>query len=211
MGPKLLGGLPRPRRLTSAELSSIDARRSALLDTRTWKEYREGHVPCSLYLPLNASFPTDAGSFLSEGEEIHLILEESRVEEAVRDLVRIGLDDVVGWFPPDELSAWAAASGALVRSEFTDVAGARKALSASEYFPLDVRRASEFEQGHIDAAKNISHTRLAAHLDEIPKDRPILVNCKSGARSARATSLLERNGLRAVNLEGGFDAWRHES
>lgn len=206
-GPRVLGELPRPRRIAAADLAALDTRREALIDTRTWKEFRSGHVAGSLYLPLNASFPTDAGSFLRAEEAVHLIVDAGRVEEAVRDLVRIGIDNVVSWLPPTEVAAFAAAGGRLVRSEFVDVATARAGLATGAYFPLDVRRASEFQAGHIEGARNVSHTRLAAHVAELPRDRPVLVNCKSGGRSARACSLLERNGIRAVNLEGGFDAW----
>jgi hypothetical protein len=62
-------------------------------------------------------------------------------------------------------------------------------------------------EGHIDGAKNFSHTRLADHRAGLPKDRPILVNCKSGGRSSRAVALLQRAGFRAFNIEGGYDAW----
>lgn len=206
-GPRVLGALPRPRRISAEELARLDTGREALLDTRTWKEFRAGHVPGALYLPLNASFPTDAGSFLRADETVHLVVDAGRVEEAVRDLVRIGIDGVASWLPPDEIAAYAAAGGRLARCEFISAAEARARLAAGEFFALDVRRASEFEAGHLPGAKNVSHTRLAARLAEIPRDRPVLVNCKSGGRSARACSLLERNGLKAVNLEGGFDAW----
>ncbi len=72
---------------------------------------------------------------------------------------------------------------------------------------LDVRRATEFAQGHIDGAMNITHTRLRSRLGEVPRDRPVLVNCRSGARSARACSLLQRHGYSCTNLAGGMLAW----
>jgi len=41
----------------------------------------------------------------------------------------------------------------------------------------------------------------------VPKDKPILVNCLAGSRSARASSLLQRNGYDVTNLAGGMNAW----
>jgi hydroxyacylglutathione hydrolase len=95
----------------------------------------------------------------------------------------------------------------VARIDELDVAEVHEDLRAGRYFPLDVRRSTEFAEGHIPGAKLIVHTRLAAHLDELPRDQTILVNCRSGARSARACALLERSGRKAVNLKGGILAW----
>jgi rhodanese-related sulfurtransferase len=52
--------------------------------------------------------------------------------------------------------------------------------------------------------------QLALRLDELPKDREIVVVCRSGNRSGVATALLERAGFDAINLEGGMIAWQKE-
>jgi YfiH family protein len=51
---------------------------------------------------------------------------------------------------------------------------------------------------------------VLSRLAEVPKDRPILVHCRSGARSARACSLLAKHGHEVTNLAGGFLAWERE-
>jgi hydroxyacylglutathione hydrolase len=83
-------------------------------------------------------------------------------------------------------------------------------LDTDHPFVLDVRRRSEFVEGHIPGAVNIAHTRLLSRLNELPSDRRLLVNCRGGARSARACSLLERNGFDCVNLAGGMLAWQKD-
>jgi hydroxyacylglutathione hydrolase len=88
---------------------------------------------------------------------------------------------------------------------------AQAMIERDEAFILDVRRASEFAEGHMNGALNIAHTRLASRLEHIPKDRPVLVNCRSGGRSARACALLQRNGFEVANLDGGYEAWRQIS
>jgi hydroxyacylglutathione hydrolase len=206
-GPRLLGRLPQPPVLDVDRLAGLDTARVALVDTRTWDEFRAGHVPGALYLPLNDSFTTDAGSLIGEGEEIYLIVPGAGVEEAVRGLVRIGLDNIAGFFEPSAVAAYQARGGRIATVEEVDAAGARRKLASREWFLLDVRRQAEFDEGHIERAVCMAHTRLASRLEELPGDRPILVNCRSGGRSARACALLQRRGFRVANLAGGMEAW----
>ena len=78
---------------------------------------------------------------------------------------------------------------------------------------LDVREPAEFTGalGHIHGAKLIPLGELAARAAELPRDRPIVAVCRSGARSAQATVLLQQAGLKdAANLAGGMLRWRAE-
>ncbi|CAG0976108.1 Hydroxyacylglutathione hydrolase GloC [Phycisphaerales bacterium] len=207
-GPRVLGDPPRPRAMNVDDLLSLDTRTAALIDTRAWDAFRKGHLPGALYFPLNNSFNTDAGSMIGEDERIYLIADGSRVEEAVRDLVRIGLDRIEGWFDPALLEQYASRGGRLATTSEIGVEQARALLASGRAFPLDVRRQSEFSQGHVPGARCIAHTRLASRLEEVPKDRHIVVNCRSGSRSARACALLQRRGYDVSNLAGGFLAWQ---
>ena len=206
-GPRVLGRLPEPREMTAAELAALDGRACAIVDTRPWADFRAGHAPGALYLPLNNSFNTDGGSMIGEDEAIYLIVEPSRLEEAVRDLIRIGLDHIAGWFDATAWHRYLAAGGGAVTTPEVGVREAAAMIETKRPFVLDARRQTEFVEGHIEGASNISHTRLLARLKEVPRDRPILVNCRSGGRSARACSLLQKHGYDATNLAGGYLAW----
>lgn len=61
-------------------------------------------------------------------------------------------------------------------------------------FLVDVRKASEYEEGHLDEAFNIAHTRLLDREDELPKDKTLLVHCRTGIRASVASALLKRDG-----------------
>ena len=125
----------------------------------------------------------------------------------VRDLIRVGLDRFCGWCDAGTLDAFVAAGGRLLSTPEVSVQQARVMLDTSTPFLLDVRRKTEFIEGHIAGATNIAHTRLLSRLAEVPRDTPILVNCRSGARSSRACSLLQRHGYEVTNLAGGMLAW----
>ncbi|HEX7081064.1 MAG TPA: rhodanese-like domain-containing protein [Gammaproteobacteria bacterium] len=76
---------------------------------------------------------------------------------------------------------------------------------------LDVREPAELEEAAIPDARHIPMREVPQRLDELPRDKPIVVFCKAGARSRRVAEFLAANGFEGVyNLEGGIDAWSRE-
>jgi rhodanese-related sulfurtransferase len=80
---------------------------------------------------------------------------------------------------------------------------------AAEHFLLDVRTPKEFADGHIEGAVNISIDQLRQRLDEVPRDRRVLVYCKVGMRGYLATRLLAQRGYQVANLSGGWTTYCH--
>lgn len=75
---------------------------------------------------------------------------------------------------------------------------------------LDVREQSEYDAGHIPGVKLIPTGQIASRLSEIPKDKPVIVTCRTGNRSAAVTQLLKEQGYTNVhNMEGGIVAWQN--
>jgi len=75
---------------------------------------------------------------------------------------------------------------------------------------LDVRNANEYASGHITEALHIPLAELESRLAELAKykDKPLLVNCQGGVRSASACGILTKAGFtKLYNLEGGVNAW----
>jgi rhodanese-related sulfurtransferase len=72
---------------------------------------------------------------------------------------------------------------------------------------IDVRQPEEFSGGHIHSARLMPLNTLSVKMHELPKDRDILVVCRSGSRSSMATRQLVSAGYRAINLSGGMMAW----
>ncbi|NBW71077.1 MAG: MBL fold metallo-hydrolase, partial [Bacteroidetes bacterium] len=103
MGPKVLGELPKPAHLMAdAFLSAVESDASAVvIDTRAREAFMAGHLKNALFSPVNKAFNTTLGSFVTEDENMYLVIEESQVDEAVVDLIRIGLDNIKGYITPE--------------------------------------------------------------------------------------------------------------
>lgn len=200
-GPKLLPSLPSPRELRVDEVKGLDGRLDVVvLDTRTRDAFFEGHLRGSILAELDYQFCTIAGSYVDEEMAIYLVVEEDRLEEAVRALVRVGLDRIEGFLTPATLAEHARRVGVPARTEAIDMAEMESRRLAGGTLILDVRGKAEFDGGHVPGARNIAHTRVGLRLGELPKDRPVLVHCNSGARSAAAVSLLDRHGYKVVQV-----------
>ena len=73
---------------------------------------------------------------------------------------------------------------------------------------VDVRERSEWDAGHAPKAKHHPLGGLRESMGDLPVERTLVVVCRSGNRSARATKLLSKAGYDAVNLSGGMMAWQ---
>ena len=71
---------------------------------------------------------------------------------------------------------------------------------------LDVREVEEFEALHLEGARNFPLSQLSATYEQLDKDNPYYVICKSGMRSARACQFLTEQGYEVINVQGGMDA-----
>jgi adenylyltransferase/sulfurtransferase len=86
----------------------------------------------------------------------------------------------------------------------------RRATAGRELLLLDVREPAEIEKAAIEGSLRIPLAELEGRLGELEawRERPVVVHCKSGGRSARAARLLVERGFRDVaNLSGGIEAW----
>jgi glyoxylase-like metal-dependent hydrolase (beta-lactamase superfamily II)/rhodanese-related sulfurtransferase len=89
------------------------------------------------------------------------------------------------------------------------VAEAPTWLEQTRALVVDVREPAEYAAGHVPGAVSIPQAELALHLDELPRDRQVLVVCEGGTRSVRAARFLKQTGFASVtNLAGGTSAWR---
>lgn len=83
-----------------------------------------------------------------------------------------------------------------------------KELQAQGALLIDVRESHEYRNGHAAGARHIPLGSIPNRLRDIPKERPILVICQSGARSAQAANYLADQGYEVSNISGGTMNWR---
>jgi rhodanese-related sulfurtransferase len=75
---------------------------------------------------------------------------------------------------------------------------------------IDVREGYEWEAGRIAGARHIELERLAAQAETIDRDRPVIFQCRLGARSAMATQAFRAAGYDAWSMAGGLKRWHEE-
>ena len=88
-----------------------------------------------------------------------------------------------------------------------DVQEAKQRINAGAIL-VDVREQNEYDEAHIPGSHLLALSNLAENYAELPKDKPLIMQCRSGARSGQATQFLLQNGYsEVVNLKGGILAW----
>ncbi len=210
-GPAIFGGVRRPPLLQTTTLDGLLREGAIVVDTRHPADFAAGHIPGTINIPWDASFTTWAGWLLPYEQDLHLVVNEGSpgvVEAVVRALAMIGLDRVAGYFDGQVIDLWAASErplGTIPRIEVEDLAAS---LAHDAVTVLDVRSRREWGIGHIAGAHHAPLGELVDRLDELPRTRPVVVQCAAGSRSAIAASILLAHGFdRVVDLVGGTGAW----
>ena len=166
-------------------------------------EFQQDAVPGSIHLPDGKTFETWAGWLLDPQHEYVLFARNTGQAEALRRrLWMVGVDRVKGFVAGFE--------GLVLEPQAAVPVAQIPDLQAA--YILDVRARSEYEMGHLPNAHQLHAGRLNTHLAELPRDRPVVVHCQSGARSAAAASLLRAEGFTNVTeLAGGYEAWARQA
>jgi len=201
-GPEVIGAVKDLVEFTTAEVASALSDDSAiLLDTRHNSEVHNGSVPRSLNVP----GPDKAASYGAwvynpETENRPLILLAADAAEAAElrnHLVRVGIDSVAGFVTT--LDGLDLVTPQLVSPTELD--------ALERVLLLDVRNKTEFADGHIPGAEQLSGGRLMWSLDELPREGTIVTYCQSGVRNSVAASALRREGYDVAELDGSYLGW----
>lgn len=206
-GVEPLGVVDPPRPMSVEEVADVSADGAIVLDTRQPEAFAGGHIPAAVNVGLGSSFPTWAGTALPEDARTVLVIDEpSRLMEATWGLLRIGYPVPAGYLRGGMFD-WRISGrevAQLPTASVHDISG-----RLDEYHVLDVRQPDEWADGHAPDAQFITGAELPSRLDEVPRERTVLVVCGSGYRSGVAASLLRRDGRDdVVNLLGGMAAWK---
>jgi hydroxyacylglutathione hydrolase len=207
-GPPHLNGLPGGRTLTAPELARLVEDGHLVVDLRDQLAFGAGHIPGAFGLGTNLS--TWASWVLPYEEPLVLVGDDrTNVEDAVRALVRVGLDEVRGHLAGG-FEAWVKAGLPQAHTPQLSPTELHARLSHGEPLVLlDVRGPAEWQAGHIAEARHVPAQDVAEQARALADGPDVAVVCASGYRSTVAASVLERAGVRRVaNVTGGMNAWR---
>ena len=179
-----------------------------VLDVRDPDVFEAAHLRGSVNVGLQGAFATWAGTVLDAEAPIVLIAEPGQEEETAMRLGRIGFDHIAGYLAGGAQSL-AGRPDLLRRIERMTAAEVASALAApNPPLVLDVRAPGERQDKHIDGSVHLPLNRLQRQLDEVPRDRQVVLQCAGGYRSAIAASILANHGMTEIaDLVGGLAAW----
>ncbi|MBS1532319.1 MAG: MBL fold metallo-hydrolase [Bacteroidetes bacterium] len=154
-----------------------------VIDARPQPEFSKGHLPCAMNIQDGERFETWLGSIIGPDEPFYLIgADEESLDTLIRKAAKIGYEKNI--------------KGALQNPDHTNEAIPQLDVSDYKFHPdhytiVDVRNWGEISHGKIfDQSISLPLPELRERIKEIPTDKPIIVHCAAGYRSAAATSII---------------------
>lgn len=203
-GPRILGEGHHHSMLDLARLpAAIET--GTVIDLAPSSEFAKGHVPGSINIPL-AMLAAWAGWLVDYDKPTCLISKAEQLEEAARVLHKIGVEEILGGFDADQVRSSGIATEVYATGTPAELS---HGIETGEVQLIDVRSDEEWKAGHIEQAEHQFLGRLPWNISDLPRDKSLVVQCQSGARSSIGASVLQAAGLKnVINLTGGYAAWK---
>ncbi len=204
-GPSLDEQRAFPPSLAPREVQARAREGAVMLDTRAAEAFGECHPAGALHVSLDGQFASWVGTLLGPDQEILLVVEAARAEEAVTRLARVGYERVAGILDGgcERWRAEGLPTDSVPQLHAEDLRPGTRGV-------IDVRRKLEWESFHLAGATHIPLARLPERMKELERGASWTLVCASGYRSSIAASVMKRAGFARVNnAAGGMDAYRH--
>jgi len=198
--------LPGAKSLSPRQVEELQKEEDVVvLDLRRPEAFGGAHIPGAISIGAGQNLSLWAGWLLDAESRIVLVNDHGNDEESDRALVRVGLDNIVGYLAGG-MAAWIDAGLNFERT--TQLSTEEVQRGEEDVFVLDVRSDAEWATGHIAGATHVMLGDLPGRLEEIPEQQSVLTVCGSGYRSSIAASLLARTtGREVMSMAGGMSAW----
>jgi hydroxyacylglutathione hydrolase len=180
-----------------------------ILDTRNATVFTQGFIPGSVSIGLEGRFAEFAGTLLPFDKAILLVCEPGTEKESIVRLARVGFENIIGHLAGG-FDAWSKEGEPI--DLIIDVEADELAMDIPfdpNMVIVDVRKTSEFDNGHIKEALTIPLDELTdpASMANFDDNQNIYIHCAGGYRSVIASSLIKRQGIHNIrNVVGGFKA-----
>ena len=199
----LLTEVPTQKKLSGEEVKDAMAKGIKLIDTRNKVDFAAGYVPESINIQGNNAFATWMGWFLNYEEQFMLVATDAQIEDLTRKLMRIGLDNVLGY-----VSDVNSLGVELKQSNIIGIDEFKSYLDRKDTQIIDLRGVAEFNTGHVAGADNIFVGTILQNLDKVSKDKQVVIHCQGGDRAAIGRSVLEKAGFQNIkNYSAGMNEW----
>lgn len=201
--------MERGQRPLSAEAFEAAANETdaLILDTRNADAFAAGFVPNSIFIGLDGNFAQWVGEMIPDvKQEILLVCEPGREQEAITRLSRVGYDHTIG-FLDGGFQTWKSSGKEIDTFERIHAMDLESKMKEGKQLVIDVRKESEFNSEHVVDAINVPLNQINDHLSAFPKDQHFAIHCAGGYRSMIAASILKARGWEDfVDVIGGFKA-----
>jgi glyoxylase-like metal-dependent hydrolase (beta-lactamase superfamily II)/rhodanese-related sulfurtransferase len=194
--------------LNAIEFELVANETNALvLDTRDAEDFSKGFIPNSVNIGLEGSFAQWVGEMIPDvKQEILLITEEGKEEEALTRLSRVGYDHSIGYLKGG-FKTWKEAGKEVDQVQRITPEAFEENLKSDKMQVIDFRKKSEYDSEHVLNATNIPLNQINQNLAQISKEAPFVIHCAGGYRSMIAASILKQRGWNNfVDVRGGLDA-----
>jgi rhodanese-related sulfurtransferase len=184
-----------------------------VLDTRDASEFTEGFIPGSIFIGLEGRFAEWAGTLLPFHQRMILVTGAGQEEETIIRLARVGFDKMEGYLKGG-FEAWKKAGERI--DMIIDVEVDELAIDIKhdpKLLVVDVRRETEFGDGHIKDAMHLPLSDMTdvAQIANFEDDQNLYIHCAGGYRSVIAVSLIKRQGYHNIrNVTGGWAKIKEE-
>lgn len=206
-GPRLLKDVAFPVHLPAMQLPTVLQDSKQVIDTRPAALFSEAFIPGAINIPAS-ELSNWAGWLVDYESPLYLIVDSVAVRDVVRDLAYIGIDNIAGYFETTAIGALAEAGHRLQTYDAMGPEELSGRILNGEVTVVDIRNQTEWDEGHIPGARHIMLGYLAQRSEEIINGQPIVVQCRTGNRSAIGASLLLAQGAgEVINMQGGLRDW----
>ena len=208
-GAPLLHRIPDLKPLSVSEVNKLRASGSQILDIRSPTSFGAGHIPGSISIWCEG-LPAFMGWVLNY--ELPIVIVDDfnlSLDTVQRHFIRLGYDNVSGYLSGG-FPLWTKDAQDIQTLATCSVQQLKERLRDESPFLLDVRDIKNWNSvGHIKNAHHRYVGELSSHLEEIPRDKPIVIYCDAGYKGSLAGSILALHNYRDLtNVLGGMTAWK---
>jgi hydroxyacylglutathione hydrolase len=187
--------------------STLSSSEAIVLDVRHQDDFAKAHIPNSIFIGLDGGFAPWVGAVISDiFQPILLVIDESREEEAITRLSRVGFDNVIGYLDGG-INAWQQEDNKVANVITISADDFQKKENLNKLNIYDVRRKTEYLSEHIINAENAPLNDIENYLSKFKTDQENYIHCAGGYRSMVANSILKSKGIHnLIDIEGGFSS-----